>query len=103
MIQSSDGKEIRVAELGNVVPEGYRYYEKVVVPGEDLSLPNAYLKWYNLCPDEEPITQEEVITSRGFLQREAETGRLKLEGELGFVILHRASSVLLLLLTVWRR
>ena len=86
--------------LGNVVPDGYMYYEKLVTPGDDLSLPTAYLKWYDLRPPEVEITQEQVAETRAFLAAEVE--RLKLQGELGFVILHRAGTVLLLLLTTWR-
>src|SRR5438105_3070006 len=92
----------QLASLGNVVPEGYEYYEKVITPGDGLSLPGAYLKWYDLYPPDVKITQEQVAESREFLMAEAETGRLKLEGDLGFVILHRAGSSLLLLLTTWR-
>ena len=96
-------KEIpQLASLGNVVPEMYDYYEKVVTPNEDLALSNAYLKWYDIYPADAEITPQQVAESREFLKAEAGQGRLKLEGELGFVILHRAGSVLLLLLTVWR-
>jgi hypothetical protein len=89
-----------LSALGNVVPEGYRYYEKIAAPGEDLSLPRAYLKWYDLFPEDAPITTEQSTDCRTFLQDEVE--RLKLNDELGFVILHRAGAVLLLLLTTWR-
>jgi len=92
----------KLEDLGNVVPEGYRYYEKIVTPGEDLALTNAYLKWYDLYPDDAVITAEQADGARAFLVKEVEAGRLTLGGELGFVILHRAGSVLLLLLTVWR-
>jgi hypothetical protein len=88
--------------LGNVVPDGYSYYEKVFTPAEDLSLPTAYLKWYNLYPDDAPITPEQFAESRTFLAAEVAAGRLQLEHELGFVILHRAGSVLLLMLMTWR-
>lgn len=86
--------------LGNVVPEGYAYYEKVVTVGQPLNLPKAYLKWYNLHPIDVVITEAQVLESRMFL--EAEIDRLKFEGDLGFVMLHRAGSYLLLLLTTWR-
>jgi hypothetical protein len=89
-----------LANFGNVVPQGYAYYEKLITPGEDLSLPRAYLKWYNLRPLDTEISQEQIAESRAFL--EAEVERLKLEGDLGFVILHRAGAALLLLLTTWR-
>lgn len=86
--------------LGNVVPESYMYYEKHITPGEDLSLPTAYLKWYDLYPVETEITPEQFAKSRLFLAGAVE--RLMLQDEQGFVILHRAGSVLLLLLTTWR-
>ena len=85
-----------------MVPEEYSYYEKVVRPGEGLSLPGAYLKWYDLYPDDAEITREQVEESRAFIEEETEAGRLTLEGELGFVILHRAGNMLLLLITTWR-
>jgi hypothetical protein len=88
--------------LGNGVPEGYSYYEKVFTPAEDLSLPTAYLKWYNLYPDDAPITPEQFTESRAFLAAEVAAGRLQLEHELGFVIFHRAGTVLLLMLMTWR-
>ena len=89
-----------LASLGNVVPEGYEYYKKLVTPGKDLSLPNAYLKWYDIYRPGLEITQEQVVESRAFVAAEVE--RLKFESELGFVLLHRAGPVLLLLLTTWR-
>src|SRR5215216_3130649 len=86
--------------FGNVAPEGYRYYEKLVTAREDLSLPNAYLKWYDLYPAEDEITPEQAAECRAFVSAQAE--QLKLDHELGFVILHRAGPYLLLLLTTWR-
>ena len=86
--------------LGNVAPEGYQYYEKLIYPGADLSLPTAYLKWYDLYPTDGPITPEQDAESRAFLAAKIPT--LDIENELGFVIQHRAGSVMLLLLTTWR-
>ena len=96
------GEVANLSDLGNAVPDGYHYYEKIVRPGEGLSLPGAYLKWYDLYPPDGEITQEQVDECRAFLAAEVQAGRLKLEGELGFVILHRAGTMLLLLLTTWR-
>jgi hypothetical protein len=90
----------QIERLGNVVPEGYLYYQKLVTPRTDLSLPSAYLKWYDIYPADAEITPEQFAESRSFLATEAP--KLKLENELGFVLLHRASTVLLLLLTTWR-
>ena len=89
-----------LGRFGNVVPEGYKYSEKLVTPGENLNVLNAYLKWYNISPPDVEISKAQVSESRSFL--EAEVERLKFEGELGFVLLHRAGPVLLLLLTTWR-
>src|SRR5215216_4346326 len=89
-----------LATMGNVVPEGYSYAKKLVTPGQDLSLPNAYLKWYDIRLPEVEITPEQVAESRAFVAAEAQ--RLKFANELGFVLLHRAGPVLLLLLTTWR-
>ena len=36
-----------LTELGNV-PAAYRHHDRVVAPGEDLVLPGARLKWYDL-------------------------------------------------------
>lgn len=90
----------QLGRFGNVVPEGYVYAEKLVTPGQDLSLPNAYLKWYDIYPPDVAITAEQVAESRIFIATEVE--RLGFEGELGFVILHRAGPVLLLMLMTWR-
>ena len=86
--------------FGNVVPEGYMYAKKLVVPGEDMSLPNAYLKWYDIRPVDVEITHEQLSESRAFVAAEVE--RLKFAGDLGFVLLHRAGPVLLLMITTWR-
>jgi hypothetical protein len=91
-----------LSSLGNVVPDGYRYYEKTVRPGVGLNLPNAYLKWYDLYPPDAEITPEQVSECRAFIASEVDAGKLKLDGDLGFVILHRAGPVLLLLVTTWR-
>jgi hypothetical protein len=86
--------------LGNVVPDGYLYYEKMITPREDLRLSHAYVKWYDIYPVDAKNSEEHVAEARAFL--EAETQALDLKDELGFVILHRAGSFLLLMLMTWR-
>jgi len=90
----------QVVEFGNVVPDGYTYYQKQVTPREDLALPNAYFKWYDLFPADAEITPEQRAEARAFASAEAE--RLHFANELGFVILHRAGPMLLLMLMTWR-
>jgi hypothetical protein len=89
-----------LADFGNVVPDGYLYHQKLVVPRQDLSLPNAYFKWYDIRPPEVEITAEQTSATRAFVA--AEAARLNLANELGFVLLHRAGPYLLLLITTWR-
>ncbi|HET8842401.1 MAG TPA: hypothetical protein VFN35_13100 [Ktedonobacteraceae bacterium] len=91
-----------LASLGNIVPDGYEYEEKIILPGEDLNLPQVYLKWYDIRHPEREITPAQVASSRAFLVSEIEAGRLQFQDELGFAILHHCGSVLLLLLTTWR-
>lgn len=99
-IPDRDGAAPQLRALGNVVPEGYRYDEKQVTPGEDLSLANAYLKWYDIFPPDEPITAAQRAECRAFVAAEAE--RLRLAHEIGFVLLHRAGAMLLLMINTWR-
>lgn len=95
-IEKVDGLEC----YGNVVPEGYHYYQKQVTPRPDLNLPTAYLKWYDIYPPDVEITPDQLAETRAFLTDEVQ--RLNLAKELGFVLLHRAGTMLLLLLTTWR-
>lgn len=88
--------------LGNIIPEGYKFYKKKITPGNLLHLHGVSLKWYELYPPDMGITQKQNLEARAFLEAEVKTGKLKFDGELGFAILHRAGDYLLLLLTTWR-
>ena len=92
--------DMSLGRYGNVVPEGYVYYQKLVTPGDDLRLPRAYLKWYDIYPPEREIAPEYVRESRDFVAAEVE--RLRLSDELGFVLLHSCGPALLLMLITWR-
>ena len=91
-----------LSTLGNVVPGGYSYSEKLVVPAEDLVLAGARLKWYDIHPASTPISAPQRAEASGFLAGRADADGLHLRDDLGFVILHRAGPMLLLLLTTWR-
>ncbi|MER5465709.1 hypothetical protein ABT010_34545 [Streptomyces sp. NPDC002668] len=84
------------------VPKEYHHRRKLVTPGEDLGLPNAYLKWYDVHHTELAVAPEVREEARGFLRAEAAAGRLDLRNELGFVILHRSGEVFFLIVCVWR-
>jgi uncharacterized phage-associated protein len=98
----SDKNIPNLSELGNVIPELYNYYKKIVTPGLLLNVKGACFKWYNLYPADTEIIQEQVQEAREFIKSETIAGRLVFEGELGFVILHRAGEYLLLIVTTWR-
>lgn len=95
-------KAINISVLGNIIPEGYIYYRKMIDPGSQLNLQGASFKWYNLYPYDSYITNGQVSESKEFIENEVISGKLKFENELGFVILHRAGDYLLLLITSWR-
>jgi hypothetical protein len=91
-----------LSQLGNIPPD-YRHDQKLITPGADLALPNAYLKWYDVRLPEVEIPAEVAAEGRAFLLAEAESGRLKIDGELGFVICHRCGeSFYFLLVCTWR-
>ena len=87
---------------GNVVPEEYIYYKKKVTRELPLNLSNSFLKWYNLYTPDTKINLEYVLETRKSIKSELKAGRLKLESELSFIILHRAGDYLFLLITTWR-
>ena len=90
----------QLGDYGNVVPEGYAYYQKRVTPREDLRLPHAYFKWYDICPTDSEITAAQRSECRAFVAEES--ARLHLAQELGFILLHRAGPYLLLMIITWR-
>lgn len=90
----------QLGDFGNVVPDGYRYFQKLVTPSQDLALASAYLKWYDIYPPAEPITPAQGAECRAFVAAEAQ--RLRFAQELGFVLLHRAGPFLLLMIMTWR-
>jgi hypothetical protein len=80
------------------VKEIYRHTPKLVSPLEPISLSGAFLKWYQLAPEAEPVPLEIKQLARGFLHREQPEAR-----GLGFVILHRCgSSFYFLIVCTWR-
>lgn len=90
------------AALGQVGP-GYRHEDKWVRPDERLALPGAHLKWYGIQLTPTPIDVAVQARARAFLQAEATGGRLAVEGDLGFVVLHECiDAYFFLLVCTWR-
>jgi len=84
------------------IPAGYRHPEKSIVPADDLSLPNAHLKWYDVYLPDRVIPDSIRDEAREFLRAEAGAGRIEFRGELGYALLHLDGEGFFLLVCVWR-
>jgi len=81
----------------------YRHVSKLVQPAPAITLGDAMLKWYDIAPADEPVPSELQVLARGGLRAAAGSGSLRLDGDLGFVILHRCGeSFYFLLVSTWR-
>ena len=89
------------AIFDQVLPD-YRHIQKWVQPAPALVTSQAYLKWYVLYPQALPITDEQVAQAQNFLLDEMKADRLKLRHEVGFVVLHRCSEMLIIYACTWR-
>lgn len=85
------------------VSESYSHTDKYLRAAEIMTLPETTLKWYNLAPQGEPVPAEIETAARKCVQSEADGGKLRELGDLGFVILHRCGSdFYFLLVNSWR-
>lgn len=83
---------------GSVAAE-YRHTAKVISYADDLPLPGAYLKWYDLRRADLDLSDAEREEARDFLRGAG----LSFGDELGFVILHKCTPTFsFLLLQTWR-
>lgn len=93
----------QLTTVGNVVDDDYRHVTKKIAPGTPLVLPDAYLKWYELCREDQAIDPVVGAEARTFLADEVAAGRLPISGDLGFVIHHLSGEhIHLLLVCTWR-
>lgn len=89
--------------VGNVVDDDYRHVTKQIRPRAALALPTAYLKWYDLCRDDQRIDPDVDAEARAFLAAETAAERLPIAGDLGFVVNHLSGDhIYLLLVFTWR-
>lgn len=92
-----------LAALGNVVDADYRHVTKRITPQAALVLPDAYLKWYDLCREDQSVAPERDAEAREFVAEETASGRLPISGDLGFVVNHLSGEhILLLMVFTWR-
>jgi hypothetical protein len=88
--------------IGVVRPE-YRHISKRVTAGASVALADAVLKWYEIAPEDAPVPAEIRALAQRELRQASSTHALGLNGDLGFVILHRCgASFYFLLVTTWR-
>ena len=87
---------------GHVDP-GYRHVTKVLVPGEPLVLPQAFLKWYDLRRADLSMAEGIDAQARAFLADQVTSEQLPFHEDLGFVINHLSGQhIYLLLVFTWR-
>jgi hypothetical protein len=90
------------------VPAEYRHHQRLVTPGEGISINDAWLKWYDIRRPGVEIPQSIDNETRRFLLEEAHAEKLSTNGELGFVILHIAdgphgpNTLGILMVMTWR-
>ena len=92
-----------VAAANELVRPDYRHGLKHVRPASTVALGDAVLKWYDIAPPEEPVTEDVRALARRGLADAARLGELRLGEALGFVILHRCGpGVHFLLVSTWQ-
>ena len=85
------------------VDDEYRHVAKEIIPAVGLALPKSHLKWYDVRRSEASIDEDVRAEGREFLAAEASAGRLAIDGELGFTILHLCGdSFYFLIVCTWR-
>lgn len=81
----------------------YRHGLKLVQPASSVALGEAVLKWYDIAPPDEAVTDEVRALARRGLAEATRLGELRLGATLGFVILHRCGDGFhFLLVSTWQ-
>ncbi len=87
----------------NYVGDGYQQFAKQVSVAPLVAVTGGRLKWYDIAVADEPVPDSVRATAVDFLQREADAGRLELDGDVGFAVLHRCGDdFYFLLVSTWR-
>jgi len=85
------------------VDPAYRHGPKLVTPQRQLDLGGVRLKWYDLARAETPVPDAIRTLAHDYLVAESKAGRLELDGELGFIVLHRCEADFhFLIVSTWR-
>jgi hypothetical protein len=90
-------------EAVGAVRSDYTHIAKVAVPAMPFVAEQTVLKWYDIAPADAPVPEEIHELARSGLSDGLVSGQLALEGDLGFVILHRCGeSFYFLIFSTWR-
>ena len=82
---------------------GYEHVAKLATPQSSLTVRGTVLKWYDIAPADAPVPLAIRALARWGLRDGSKTGALTIDGNLGFVILHRCGeSFYFLLVSTWR-
>jgi len=85
------------------VDAAYRHGPKHVTPQARLDLTGACLKWYDLARATTPVPDAIRVLARDHLIAESKADRVGLDGEVGFVVLHRCENdFYFLIVSTWR-
>jgi hypothetical protein len=88
---------------GAAVDPAYEHRPKAARAGQSVALGNTLLKWYEIAPEGDPAPASISDLARLGLADAARLGELRLDGELGFVILHRCGEAFyFLLVSTWQ-
>lgn len=101
--QRSRGWVRAVVAVISVIDTAYRHAPKRAVAGDPIEVGGSFLKCYDLAPASDPLDPAIKASARTFVVDEAAGDRLALDGDSGFVILHRCGAdFYFLLVSVWR-
>ncbi|GHH75872.1 hypothetical protein ACFRKE_16050 [Kitasatospora indigofera] len=90
-----------LGELGSI-PAEYVHTEKTIRPDEELLLPTAVFKWYDIFRADQDVPKDVREEAQDWLRSEEAAGRLELRQEIGYALLHRAGDKYFLMICVWR-
>ena len=85
------------------VEAAYEHHAKTAAVGPSLALGDTLLKWYEIAPADDPIEPSLSDLARLGLVDACRLGELRLDGGLGFVVLHRCGDGFhFLLVATWQ-
>jgi hypothetical protein len=86
-----------------LVSTDYEHVTKRITPGSAIAIGGTLLKWYDIAPATTPVPEGVAELARACMRDAVAAGALELDGDLGFVILHRCgASFYFLLIQTWR-